>query len=814
MPCDGKPFQPLPHSSQKRIRPPVGKIKAGLNLANYVSPPTLSAMQWLQSLDTALFRWINTSWANPVFDVLMPWLSGNRLFVPLLLLLGAVYLWRQRGRALLVLLMVGCAVGLADGLICNPVKKAVGRPRPFEVLTDVRLPGRDDANSRMLTRPAPATDNPPSPATAKRRLNSMPSAHAANWFAATLVLFLCHRRSVRFMLPLAVLVALSRVYNGVHYPSDVLAGAALGAGGAVAFVVALNGLWRWAGRRWFPLWWKLWPVLPPDAAGNLVASRTTPGQAIPPDAVGLDRHWMRAGFVLIVVMLIGRWLYLASGTIELSEDEAYQWLWSKHPALSYYSKPPMIAYTQLLGTTIWGDNEFGVRFFSPLIAAILSWMTLRFFAREVSGRAGFAVLLIMTAMPLLSVGATLMTVDPLSVLFWTAGMFAGWRAFTKEYRTANWLWVGLWLGLGFLSKYTALFQIFCWALFFIAWPPARHHLRRAGPYLAVLVLLVCSLPVVIWNAQRGWPTVEHVAMDNAGLGQPWEPTLQYFFEFILAELALLNPVFFVGILIALVRAWRRRNDARVVFLWCMGAPLFLSYLLYTLHSRVHPNWIAPAVLPLVCLMVIYGEVKWRAGERRVQAWLTAGLAIGLGMVAILHETDLVAKIAGQPLPPKLDPMTRVRGFKEMGEVVAQARSRLESEGRPVFIIGNHYGISSLMSFYLPEARARAKADPLVYCRSSDDANNQFYFWPGYQERRKGQNALYVCRLRMPPLASGWLPRWLAGETELLAHPPKSRALPGDLALEFESVTDLGIHKVLYRGRFFLPIQIFECRNLR
>src|SRR6185436_9663160 len=74
--------------------------------------------------------------------------------------------------------------------------------------------------------------------------NSMPSAHAANWFAATMILFLYFRRSLWIMLPAACLVAFSRIYNGVHYPSDVLAGAVLGAGYAAAGVVMINALWQ------------------------------------------------------------------------------------------------------------------------------------------------------------------------------------------------------------------------------------------------------------------------------------------------------------------------------------------------------------------------------------------------------------------------------------------------------------------------------------------------------------------------------------------------------------------------------------------
>ena len=72
-----------------------------------------------------------------------------------------------------------------------------------------------------------------------------------------------------------------------------------------------------------------------------------------------------------------------------------------------------------------------------------------------------------------------MTIDPLSVMFWTAAMLAGWRAIQPEGTTRHWLWVGLWMGLGFLSKYTELFQLLCWAVFFWLWQA-----RAASPAAA------------------------------------------------------------------------------------------------------------------------------------------------------------------------------------------------------------------------------------------------------------------------------------------------------------------------------------------
>jgi hypothetical protein len=488
-----------------------------------------------------------------------------------------------------------------------------------------------------------------------------------------MILLVYYRRSWRFMLPLAGLVAFSRVYNGVHFPSDVLAGAILGAGYAAAGMWAINSVWLWAGRKWFPLWWEKLPSL----IGPQAVAPTSNFQ-LPTSS---DSHWLRLGYLMIAVTTLGHLAYLGSGAIELSGDEAYQWVWSKHPALSYYSKPPIIAYLQYAGTHLWGDTEFGVRFFSPVIGAVLGFLLLRFFAREASARLGFLLLLILQATPLLAVGSILMTVDPPSVLFWTAALLAGWRALQPDGKTSHWCWTGWWMGLGFLSKYTELFQLLSWVVFFALWKPARVHLRRPGPYLALLINFLCTLPVLAWNAQHGWITVTHVA-ERGGAGQVWHPTLRFFFEFLVTEAGLLNPFFFFPTIWAAVAFWRHdRKDARLVFFFSMGAPLFLCYLLFTLRARVLPNWIAPSVVPLFCLCVIYWE-KFLRTSRTLRILQAVGIVCGLALVTLLHDTNLIKQITGRPLPAKIDPLTRVRGNAEMARLTEEARQQLEArEGK-------------------------------------------------------------------------------------------------------------------------------------
>src|SRR5262249_18002778 len=138
-------------------------------------------------------------------------------------------------------------------------KKAVARPRPYVSVPEARLPlGRGGSGS-------------------------MPSSHTSTWFAATVIACVYFRKSWRFMLPLAAIMGFSRVYLGVHYPGDVVAGSVLGVGYAVTGLWMLQRLWQTAGRRWFPLWWSRLPSLvnageaPPAATPAEAPRRDTDG---------------------------------------------------------------------------------------------------------------------------------------------------------------------------------------------------------------------------------------------------------------------------------------------------------------------------------------------------------------------------------------------------------------------------------------------------------------------------------------------------------------------------------------------------------
>ncbi|HEY5346075.1 MAG TPA: phosphatase PAP2 family protein [Verrucomicrobiae bacterium] len=221
-------------------------------------------MHWLQTLDTDLFLFFNRSLVNPFFDWLMPVLSGSNgvktpfLFTAIAIGLALLIVGNRRLRLCMVFTLL--IVATNDGLICNPIKHAVARARPFVTLPEARQFGVVGKGYVAPEINADGVDM----AAGKGSHNSMPSSHAANWFAATMTLFLFYRRSLWFMLPLALGVSFSRLYNGVHYPSDVLAGALIGAGWAVTVAVVLETAWQFIGKKYFPNAFTKVPSLVPN----------------------------------------------------------------------------------------------------------------------------------------------------------------------------------------------------------------------------------------------------------------------------------------------------------------------------------------------------------------------------------------------------------------------------------------------------------------------------------------------------------------------------------------------------------------------
>src|SRR5215212_1309699 len=159
----------------------------------------------------------------------------------------------------------------------------------------------------------------------------------------------------------------------------------------------------------------------------------------------------RATLLLVIGLTVIRLCLL--GTKDLETDEAHYWMWSERLAPAYFSKGPGVAFAIRASTAVFGANEFGVRFWSPILGAGTSLMLFYFGRKLFSAAAGFWLVVALNATPIFNVGSFVMTIDPLSIFFWTAAMICFWFAAEKSPQfSLYWPLTGVLVGLGFLCK--------------------------------------------------------------------------------------------------------------------------------------------------------------------------------------------------------------------------------------------------------------------------------------------------------------------------------------------------------------------------
>lgn len=191
----------------------------------------------LAAVDAANFYLINHGTKNAFFDVLMPIMSDLSVFFAPILVGWLLLVLSHSAKARVTAVVIFMVVSATEFLASDVLKPAFERPRPYHALSHVNL---WDRMGKKWTR----TGELDAPVRGESR--SMPSAHATNIFGAAVFLSLNDRRRWPYFMTIAALVGFSRVYLGVHYPMDVIVGAAVGAGTGYLFYRLSVFLARWA----------------------------------------------------------------------------------------------------------------------------------------------------------------------------------------------------------------------------------------------------------------------------------------------------------------------------------------------------------------------------------------------------------------------------------------------------------------------------------------------------------------------------------------------------------------------------------------
>jgi len=687
-------------------------------------------LEILREIDTALFQLINRGLQNIVFDVSMPVITDRYYFI--ILILMAWLIIKNKKKALIPIVLTIISVALSDWT-ANILKHLIGRIRPCHVLEGARtLVGCTNSFS-------------------------MPSNHAANSFAIILALSYLSGKWVRWTaLTAALLVGLSRVYVGVHYPSDVLVGALIG----IAVSILVIKFYEWASVRY------------------------------------KSKPYSTALLISLLGMSLFRIYYITHGVMDLSPDEAHYWEWSRRLDLSYYSKGPIIAYLIAFGTAIFGDNVLGIRIMAVVSSALSSIFIYLLGKKMFDKRTGLAAALLMQIIPLYSAYGALFTIDSPFIFFWVLSLYLFWRAINRDALSVMsnelkenahhasrithyglWLLLGVSIGLGLLTKYTMAFFYICALLFLLTSKQRRRILLTKEPYISLALSLIIFSPVIIWNAGHDWVTLRHTA-GQAHISGQWsiisEQWLKDFSEFLGSQLGIITPIIFVLIMYSLFKLKNKtimpqgdtkenenviarslpiisgddkaiakdeipryaRNDRLSGlsdkysgnFLFFFSVPIIVFFLLKSFQGKVQANWALPAYATGFIAFSAVFISRWEGIKKWVRWTVIAGVFISLIITVIAHYPAIVN------LPPKLDPTARTRGWKELGVEVSRVSEGLSKKGQ-FFIFSDKYQVSSELAFYV-------KGQPITYCVNLGRRMNQYDLWPGF-DTLINFNAIFV-----------------------------------------------------------------------
>lgn len=412
-----------------------------------------------------------------------------------------------------------------------------------------------------------------------------------------------------------------------------------------------------------------------------------------PSILGGERRYQHA-VVATILVLVGVRL-LCAAMVPLSFDESLYWIWSKHIAGGYLDHPPVNPILIRAGTTLFGNTEFGVRFFGVLLALPASWAVWRTGAILFKDdRVGATAALYFNLTLVMAAGSLLMTPDgPLEVA--TAFLLLCLAELYVTGRGAWWLAIGLAFGIGMLSKYTMIF----FAVSILAWlllvPELRKWLLTPWPWISGVIAIVVFSPTLIWNAEHHWASF--VYQSHRLAIHEW--TLRYLVEFLFAQFGMATPpIFVLGCmgLAALLKGQGGPRGARV-FVNAMVWPLVIYFMWHSLHERVQGNWPEPIFVGFVIAAAVAVErIEWHGAWASLASWSRRlAVGVGLAMAAFIY---VQATFAIVPLG-RADPTARAlaAGWRQLAPKIDAVRKRL---GAPI-ILTTDYGLTGWLSFYLP-----------------------------------------------------------------------------------------------------------------
>lgn len=416
--------------------------------------------------------------------------------------------------------------------------------------------------------------------------------------------------------------------------------------------------------------------------------------------------------VFALVILIGRLIIIPFSGI--MPQNAYYFMYSRNMSLSYFDHPAGIAVLLKAGTLILGNSAAAIKLIALITALVTLFIIYRLALLFISMQQALIFICVLACTPMFGILSWVVTPDLPLMLFWALAVLFIYKAETKN--TPIWWGVaGIFTGLAFDSKYTAVFILAGLFFYLIAKPDRWRRIFSFDVFIYLLAFTVTVLPVFLWNMENNWASIH---FQTAQRIQELSPSLkpQYPVAVMAIQVFLLLPWLFYYFLKSF-RSYKKDNSQ--YFLICFSFPMFIFFILISFFYWVKLNWMMPAFITgslLAIQAMSVKQIKWHM------------------MTALIFFIFFTIEIVLYPVPIKSHDTWW--GWDR----IAAETSVLKKETKADFIFStDDYKTSALLRLYLQE-KVYAKNIINVPALQFDYMNEDISLL-------KGRNALFVSNIK-------------------------------------------------------------------
>lgn len=396
-------------------------------------------------------------------------------------------------------------------------------------------------------------------------------------------------------------------------------------------------------------------------------------------------------FIILLIRIVG--LYFSP--LEVQGDEAQYWYWSTYFDWGYYSKPPLVAWTIGLFTSIFGNSIFILKLPSLLahfLTSIVLFNLSKVFNRNTEESLWLSITYLLFFA--VSLSSNIISTDPFLLLFWSSSLLFFKICLNKK-SIKNIILTSIFVALGFYAKY-AMIYFFLSSAVLILFTNNKKELIKSILIIFFFVLILIS-PHLYWVYSTNWVTFIHTG-DNLN----WNASLYNFeqlINFIVSQFFISTPI----ILFIFIKQFAKTKKfiQSYSFEIAYSLPILVLITAQSFISRANANWSSVAFIgvTMIAVNVLYKNYK--------KIFL---LNTALGLAVLILVSIFIIN------PPNISPFNKLQGMKDAAKEIQFLDESLNSD---YIVFDDRMNIAKFL-YYLP-----SKNKKLKYLSLGNNPGNHF-----------------------------------------------------------------------------------------